>query len=220
MTRLTHPNLRYIGFQGDSFHLEGILSQVTIPHLEKFQAYFPYGLTLSFPAAVPHGQLISTLGNLRPNAVTLTFLDQYINLMGYPHKGARMYTSCMTIEGTGFVWQVDYIVDCCHVLRTVFSAVEHLTLKYDRHLSADWCGYPGRRQWRRLLGSFGSVKTLYVDRGLFGQLPDALEPIAEESPMELLPELQELSYPSSLNPFSYFIKSRQRAGCPVTIVHP
>jgi hypothetical protein len=217
MTRVRLPNLRWLGFQGDSTQLEVLLSHVTIPRLEKLQVYFLDEVTLS----TQHQQFMSTLGNLPLNTITLTFLEDHINVMAYPHKGARMYTSCMTFDSTGFDWQFGSTAEFCHVLRTAFSAVEHLTLKYDRHLILS-SEEPYRTQWRRLLGSFGSVQTLYVDSQLVEQLSYALQPGEGESPMELLPELQELSYPtipSSFDAFTQFIDARQRAGCPVTIVH-
>ena len=100
---------------------------------------------------------------------------------------------------------------------------EHLTLKYDgRFRSSCWDREPDRTQWRELLGSFGSVKTIHVDSELVGQLSRALRPGKGESPVVLLPELQELSYPatpSSLDTFTPFINARQKAGCPVTMVH-
>jgi hypothetical protein len=104
--------------------------------------------------------------------------------------------------------------------------VEHLSLKYDRQfISSFWNSEPERRQWRKLLGSFGSVKTLFVAGELVGQLSHALQPGKGESPMELLPELQELSYPAissslQVDAFTPFLDARQRAGCPVTIIHP
>ena len=40
MTRVTLPNLRWLGFRGTSAYLEALLPWVTIPLLEKIQVYF------------------------------------------------------------------------------------------------------------------------------------------------------------------------------------
>jgi len=220
VTRVTIPNLRWLGFQGASAYLEALLPQVTIPLLEKFKVYFFEQHTHSIQLL---HQFISTAGNLRLNTTTLIFLEDHIDVMGYPHKGARMYNLCMSLDGTNFDWQVPCTAQFCHILRTVFSAVEHLSLEYDRHFTSSiFNSEPDRRQWRKLLGSFGSVKTLYVTGELVGQLSRALQPVKGESPTELLPELQELSYPaisSSLDAFTPSINARRKAGCPVTIVH-
>ena len=49
-------------------------------------------------------------------------------------------------------------------LKTVFSAVEHLTFNYDRgYTSEEWNGQADRTHWRQLFGSFDKVKTVLVE---------------------------------------------------------
>ena len=217
VTRVTFPNLRRLGFQGASAYLGALLPQVAIPVLEKFKVYFFEQHTHSI--RLLH-QFMSTVGNLQLNTTTLISRYGYIHVMGYPHKGARTYNLCMSLDGTSLDWQVTCTAQFCHIFRKVFSAVEHLSLEYDWHFTPSiWNSEADRRQWRKLLGSFGSVKTLYVADELVGQLSRALQPFNEESPMELLPELQGLSYRARSPSFDAFINLRRRAGCPVTIVH-
>ncbi|KAF8468668.1 hypothetical protein DFH94DRAFT_775105 [Russula ochroleuca] len=219
-TRVTLPNLRWLGFKGTSAYLETLLPRLTIPLLEKLQVYFFNQLT--YP--IPHLQrLMSTAGNLRPNTTTLTFRKEHLFVMAYPHKGARMFTLSMELSGRHLDWQVASTAQVFQTLGTVFSAVEHLTLTYDRHLiSSEWNNEAERTQWRDLLGLFVNAKTLFVDGEFVGQLSHALHPGEGESPTELLPELQELSYSataSSLNVFTPFADARQKAGRPVTMNH-
>jgi hypothetical protein len=130
----------------------------------------------------------------------------------------------MLLGGRHLDWQVASAAQVFNTLGTVFSAVEHLTLEYasDRlSISSEWNNEADRGQWRELLGSFGNVKTLFVDGELVGQLSCALQPGEGESLTELLPELQELSYFAigpSHNAFTLFIDARQKAGHPVTVV--
>ena len=104
--------------------------------------------------------------------------------------------------------------------------MEHLDLKfYQRDQSSEWNREADRTQWREFLGLFRNVKTIFVADELVGQVSRALQPGEEESPVdsEPLPELEKLSYSatsSSLNLFMPFIDSRQKAGRPVTVVHP
>jgi hypothetical protein len=130
----------------------------------------------------------------------------------------------MFLGGGHLDWQVASAAQVLHTLKAVFSAVEHLTLKYDRHsISSEWNNEADRTQWRELFGLFGNVKTLCVDGELVGQLSRALLPGEGESPTELLPELQELTYSaigSSLDVFTPFIDARQKAGRPVIMIHP
>ena len=65
------------------------------------------------------------------------------------------------------------------------------------------------------------MKTLRIDNGLVEQLSRCLELEDGELPLELLPELQELTYSGSGNTgdaFTSFINARQNAGRPVTLV--
>jgi hypothetical protein len=143
--------------------------------------------------------------------------------MAYPHMGARLHNLSMEVGGRHLDWQIVSAAQVFHALSTVFSAVEHLTLKYYRHhMSSEWNNQADRIHWRKLLGSFGKVKNLSVDDELVEQVSGALQPGEEESPTELLPELQKLSYSArgaSRNAFTQFIDARQKAGRPVTVVH-
>ena len=219
-TRVTLPNLRWFGFQGASAYLEALLPQVTIPLLEKLQVYFFNQLTYS----VPHlQQFMSAAGDLRLNTLTLAFHYDFLEVMSYPHKEARMYTLSMSLGGRHLDWQVASAAQVFNQLKTILSAVEHLTLKYDRRTKSSWYAEADRTQWRELLGSFAKVKTLFVSGDLVGQVSCALQPCEGESPTELLPELQQLSYSaiaSSLNVFTPFIDARQKAGRPVTMNLP
>jgi len=104
--------------------------------------------------------------------------------------------------------------------------VENLTLEEYREysVSSEWCNMSDRTQWRDLLRSFSNVKTLRVDTGLIDELSCSLQLEDGESPVELLPELKELSYSDHHDhefddAFTAFIDARRIAGRPVTVVH-
>jgi hypothetical protein len=219
MTRVTLPNLHWFGFRGTTTYLEALLPSVTMPLLDKLHVYLFNRMVYS----IPHlQQFMSTAGNLRLKTIMLTFCEYYLSVKAYPHNGAKMCTLDMTLGGRHFDWQVVSAVQVFHALGKVFSAVEHLTLEYERDIiSSEWNNQAGLSQWRELLGPFGKVKTLFVDGELVEQLSRALHTDEEESSTELLPELQELSSSaqgSSLNVFTPFVGARQRAGRPVTII--
>ena len=217
MMRVTLPNLRWLAFQGASAYLDALLPRITMPLLERLQVYFSNQLTYS----VPHLQHFITAGNLllKLNTATLSFREDYLYLTVYPHKGARMYTLDVML---GCDWHVASTARVFHQFRAVFSAIEHLTLEHENDfVESEGCDEADHTQWRELLGSFGNVKTLFVDGELVGQLSRALQPGEEESPAELLPELQELSYSvtgGSHDAFTPFIDTRQKAGRPVTLI--
>jgi hypothetical protein len=135
-----------------------------------------------------------------------------------------LYTLFIGLGGKPLDWQVVSAAQVFQTLKTVFSAVEDLTLEYDRHYaSSEWNRQADRTHWGELLGSFGKVKTLLVEDGLVKQVSRALQPGEGESQTELFPELQELSYPSkgvsraSSRTFALFIDARRKAGRPVQV---
>jgi hypothetical protein len=109
-----------------------------------------------------------------------------------------------------------------NALSPIFSAVEHLTLTHRLHnRSSEEHNKVERIEWRKLLRSFSNVKTLRISDGLVGELSRCLRLDDGEYPLELLPELQELTYSGSgnaENPFTSFIDARQNAGRPVNLI--
>ena len=99
--------------------------------------------------------------------------------------------------------------------------MEHLTLVHNVHnRSSEEHNQVDRTEWWRLLSPFGNVKTLRI-HGLVEELSRCLRLEDGEFPMELLPELQELTYPGSGDTgdsFTSFIDARRNADRPVTLV--
>ena len=107
-------------------------------------------------------------------------------------------------------------------LSQVFSAIDHLTLRHDVHSrSSEEQNDVDRIEWRNLLRPLSNVKTLHIDDGLVEQLSRCLRSEDGELPLELLPELEELTYFGNRDTgdaFTSFIEARQNAGRPVKLV--
>ena len=221
MTQVTLPNLRWLAFGGPSTYLEALLAWVTIPLLERLQVYLFNRMIYS----IPHlRQITSTARNLRLKTATFIFNENCLKLRAYPQIGARLYTLNMELGGKYLDWQVVSAAQVFHALKTILSAVEHLTFKYNRHkISSEWSRQADRTHWRELLGSFDKVKNLRVEDGLIEQVSLALLAGEGESPTDLFPELQELSCPrrgvsrESSRAFTLLIEARQIAGRPITV---
>ncbi|KAH9981810.1 hypothetical protein BJV74DRAFT_887316 [Russula compacta] len=219
MTHVTLPNLRWFGFCGVSAYLEALLARMTTPFLEKFQIQFSHQPILS----VPHLQeFISTAKNLKLSSAAsarMGFSTWDVWMTVFPHTRAKMYSLDIAVGSGHLDSQVASVVQLFNSLGEVFSAVERLTIEYKRHsISSEWNNEADRTQWRELFRSFSNVKTLRVDDGIVTQLSDSLRSDDGESPMDVLPELKELSYPASGgDPFTAFIDARQKAGHPVTL---
>ena len=166
---------------------------------------------------------MSTAENLWPNAITFSFHSQCVEVMAYHHEGARMYNLSVSLGTPILHLQVASAARVFRTLKTAFSAVVHLTLKYGGSKSSLYTP-PDRTQWRELLGSFNNVKTILMSsaggHSMIEQLSRALQPDEGESPMALLPELQELAcfppsaFPNALIPF---IEARQKTAHPLTV---
>jgi len=97
-------------------------------------------------------------------------------------------------------------------------------LTYGEHtLSSEWHTDANITQWCEVLRSFNNVKTLHVPNGLTKGLSGSLavHDGLGESPMELLPELEELRYDASGSvgwAFEQFLDVRRKGGRPFTLV--
>jgi hypothetical protein len=220
MARVALPNLLCFGFKGDSAYLEALLPLVALPLLEKLKVYFFYQLTHS----IHHlQQFMGTAENFWPNTITLAFKFRCVEMMVYPHEGAREYTLSLSLGARSIDQQVASAIQVFQTLR-ISSTVENLTLKHDGRTSISWLLQvgPDRTKWRELLRLFVNVKTLFIEDLLVGYLSRALQPGTGESPTELLPELQELSFPvisHMADAFTPFIDAREKSGRPVTMIH-
>ena len=218
MTRVTLPNLRWLGFRGTSAYLEALLPWVTTPLVEKLRIYFFNRMVYSIPQL---SQFISAARNFQVKTATLYFNEDYVRVMTFPRIGDELRNLDMELGGRHLDWQVVSAAQVFRALSVVFSVVEHLTINYYRHnVSSEWNNEANRTQWRELLGSFKKVKSFSMDGELIGQLSGALQVAEEESPIDLLPELQKLSYSAigpSRNAFTQFTDSRKKAGRPLTV---
>ncbi|KAH9955737.1 hypothetical protein BC827DRAFT_1158090 [Russula dissimulans] len=218
---LRRPRMTQFAFKGASAYLEALLPCMMAPRLAKLRIVFFNQLT--FP--LPHLQtFLNTAENLRFGSAKLMFMQDRASMSVYPYKGARMYALNMNIGYGHLDWQVASLAQISSMLREALSTVEDLTLEYGCWiLSSEWRNEPDRTQWRDLLRPFNNVKTLRMDTMLVDPLSHSLRLDDGESPMEVLPELKELSYSplylSGIHAFTPFIDARRIAGHPVTQIH-
>ena len=221
-TPIALPNLRYFDFQGVRTYLETLVHRITAPRLEKLRILFFNQLTFSVTRLL---QFVDATENLTFKSAKVWFSDKYIFAKVfvdvYPDEEADVYALSIAVECWHFDWQVSSAAQIFNSLSPLFSAVEHLALEHDVHSqSSEEHNEADRTKWRQLLGSFRNVKALLISEGLVEELSRCLELDDGELPLELLPELQELTYFGRGNtgePFTSFIDARQVAGRPLTL---
>ena len=218
-TFITLPNLHLFRFQGVGTYLEALVHQITAPRLERFQIDFFNQLRFSVPCLL---QFVDTTENLRFKSVKFEFSDQGIEVMVYSHEEANMPALSIFVTGWHLDWQVSSAAQISNSLSPVFSAVELLTLGHKVHSqSAEEHNEADRTEWHKLIGPFINVKTLHIAERLVKELSRCLRLDDGEPPLELLPELEELTYFGGGNTgdaFTSFIDARQDAGRPLTLV--
>ena len=220
-TSITHPNLRLFLLEGDGAYLEEVICRINTPRLERLQIELLNELTFSLPCLL---HFIDTAKSLRFDSAEFIFSDDQVSVEMSLHDSEtyaiHMHVICCHLDG-----QVSSVAQIFNTSGKVFTSVEHLALESSRpsqeHNDVD------RTEWRKILRSFSNVKTLHVDYKLFAHLSRCLRfDGGEEDPLELLPELQELTYSGHGHhdagddelEFALFIAVRQNAGRPVTVI--
>jgi hypothetical protein len=219
-THVTLPNLRSFVFQNVNAYLEAVVSRITAPRLENLQCCFFKQLMFSVP------QLLQFLGrteNLtgRFDRARFQFTSRRAFVAAYLPK-AKTFSFSIHVDCLHLDWQVSSMAQIFNAFSQIFSQVEHLTLEYKKHKrSSEEHNEVDRTEWRKLLRSFSNAKTLRIDGGLVREFSRCLLLEDGEHPLELLPELQELTYSGSGNgndTFTSFIDARQNSGRPVTLI--
>ena len=217
-THITLPNLRLFWFRGVSAYLEAVVCRITTPHLENLEIRLFKQLTFSIPRLT---QFMNTTENLRFDKAVIVFRGKSIDMLMF-FREAATYAFVVTIGCCHLDWQVSSAIQISNALSQAFSAVEQLTLEHGVHSqSSEEHNDVDRIEWRNLLRSFSNVKTIRVGDGLVEELSHCLRLEDGEPPLDLLPELQELTYsasPKTGDAFTSFVDARQNAGRPVTLV--
>jgi hypothetical protein len=212
-THVPLPNLRRFEFQGPSADMEAVVRWITAPRLKRLRIVLSQQPRFSISGLLP---FMNTSEDLRFDSVEFKFSNNRVIAELYLREDAEVHVLSMTIFCWQLSWQVFFVAQIFNSPGQILSTVEHLTLGFE--------GLPNeadRTEWRKLLRSFGNVKTLRVNDGLVRELSRCLPPDDGEHPLELLPELQELTYSWSGNTcdaFTSFIDVRQNAGHPVTLI--
>ena len=218
IAHITLPNLHRFHFRGVGTYLEALVHRITTPRLKELNIRFFNQLTFSVPRLL---QFIDTAEELRFGNAVLTFSDKSVGAR-VSHGASKVYVFSITVKCCHLDWQASSMAQISNSLGQMFSSVEYLALQHRVHNeSSEEHNEVDRTEWRNLLRPFSNVKTLRVGKALFKDLSRCLQLEDGESPLELLPELQELRYYGSGytgGVFTSFIDTRQNAGRPVTLV--
>ena len=201
--------------------MEAITHRITAPRLERLQIHISNQLTLSVPQLL---QFVSTTENFRFKNAKFVFADTEVAVEVPPHEEAETHALSINVNccHLDWHWQVSSAAQIYNSLSPMLSAVEHLTLGHSVHnQSSEEHNKADCIEWRKLLRPFRNVKTLRIAEGLVEELSRSLELDDGEFPLELLPDLQALTYPASGNTgdmFTSFIDAHQVAGRFISLI--
>ena len=220
---VTLPNLHFFQFLGVSTYLEAFAHRITTPRLEKLDIFFSNKLMFSVPRLL---QFINTTENLRFDSAQFRFRQGRVYVMLYPHGKGPPYVLSINVHCWHLDWQLSSIAQISNSLGQIFSPVEHLALVHEVHgRSSEEHNEVDRTEWRNLFRPFRNVKTLRIDNELVRDISCCLQVEDGELSLELLPELQELTYKVTSSgssdigdAFNSFINARRNAGRSVTLV--
>ncbi|KAI0286299.1 hypothetical protein BC826DRAFT_1049402 [Russula brevipes] len=193
---------------------------MALPLLDEFYISFFDHFAFSVPCLL---QFLNTAENFKYSNAVLRFTNESVGISVHLSEPTWQHTFQVQVLSSHLGRQVSSFTKILNVLGPVFSAVKHLTLSFLAYSqSAGIHNRVDRAQWHRLFGSFGNVNTLRVNLGFYRALSRILTSDDGESPMELLPELNQLSVPERadvVDAFASFIDARRNTGRPVTLVH-
>ena len=219
MTPVTLPNLRHFSFQGRSTYLDSLVHRIT-PCPEKVEIRFFNQSTFSDPCLL---QFMKTRWNLKLESAKFKFSGWQVIAAVYPHGEAEMYalSIAVTPSNLDLNWQASSVAQISNLFRQIFAAMERLTFELMEDVDDDVeCLGINHIEWRQVFSSFSNVKTLRIDNRLVKEVSRCLESNDGKYPLELLPELQELTCCGRGNigdAFTSFIHARQNAGRPITL---
>jgi hypothetical protein len=222
MAPVALPNLHRFTFRGFITYSEALVHQIITPHLEKLQIDFFFNqLTFSVPRLL---EFMNTIENSRFDSAVFKFSNGRVDMEAHPRGQTEMLALSIAVDCWHLDWQVSSVTQISDSLSPMFFAVEHLVLEHEVHnWSSEEHNEVDHTEWRRLLRSFRNVKALCIDNGLVGSLSRCLEvddgDIGEPR-LELLPELQELTYSGrgcTGDALTSFVDARQDAGRPITL---
>ena len=218
MTDVALPNLRNFAFEGDTAYFEALLPWMTVPLLEKLNLMFFREHTFHAPHLL---QLLTVAASPRFSFADLTFYDEFLSLTAYSRGSAGLSFSVLYLDKGTYHHQIDSAVQLFSSLGTLFSAVEYLTLGYNRSSGSEVQDADSdRTRWHKLLRAFPNVKSLRIEDRHTGELSRSLHLDHGEPPVDLLPQLKNLlaSDKGVVDIFYPFADARQKAGCPVSLL--
>ena len=217
LTRIVLATLTKFRFKGNSEYLEDIVSQIDTPLLDYFKITFFNQLIFDTPLL---RHFVSRTEIIKPQyRANVGFYDRRAGVIFSPQQGPAVNEGLfLRISCTPLDWQLSSLAQVCSSSLPLLCTLEHLKIhRSQSHWQDDIEG----TQWLELLFPFTSVKHLVLSRGSAPLVAPALQGLAGENVIEVLPMLQNLHLEGPTRSkrvkeaIRQFIAARQLSGHPV-----
>ena len=212
------PTLKAFRFKGVSEYLEGVISRIDTPHLDKLRIEFFMDLIFDIPQL--HG-FIGRATRLRPlNPAQLQFSGDAIRIF-LGSSPSRHVLGIMCEEPD---WQLSSVTQVCNEHFSLLSQVEQLDIRETPSMVLAGKNEVDSSQWLELFRPFSAVRSLYVSETLEPLVAAALGELTGERTMEVLPALGNLSLDkpepsgSARDAVESFIAARQVLDRPIVVL--
>ena len=188
LTRIVLAALTKFRFKGNSEYLEDIVSLIDTPLLDYFKITFFNQLIFDTPLL---RHFITRTENIRAHYRSkVAFYDRRAEVRFLPQEGTAVKEGLfLGISCTPSDWQLSSLAQVCSSSLPSLSTVEYLKIFSYRSY---WQDDIESTQWLELLHPFTSVTNLVLSHGSTPRVAPALQELAGENVIEVLPMLQNL----------------------------
>ncbi|KAI0253439.1 hypothetical protein BJV78DRAFT_210097 [Lactifluus subvellereus] len=222
LRRAALPTLIHLTFRGASEYLEDLVARIDAPLLSHVRITFFNQLVFQVPHLsqfISHTEIhkslkLAEVDTSSTSGIIITF-DQSLAAPSATgpigHLSVRI--SCRELD-----WQISSMAQICSQLSPLLSGLERLDVRAD-YLRLGWQDDIDSIDWLDLFRPFTAVEKLSVSGGLGPQVAVALEEVAGEMVMEVLPGLHTLHFECSRKSASveHFVAARHVSGHPVVV---
>jgi len=214
MTRTVLPALTNFLFRGVSEYVEDLVVRIDAPQLQTVKTRLFNQLI--FDISQLHNFINCVERSKIPYQAKVFFFHSSaeLNLL-FGHRHIKLQISCTKLD-----WQLSALAQFCSLSLLPISTLEHLRIDYFRLCLKDDVEHG---QWLELLYPFTAVKNLYLAERVGLHVATALQELAGESVMQVLPALQivlikkfQQSGPM-WEAIESFVAARQRFGYPIVV---
>ena len=221
-TRVLLPALTCLWFEGVSEYLEDLVARTDAPLLKNLWITFFHQLIFDTPQLTQFIRRTPKLAGKTHDEARVFFSKSNASVVLSPQtlRGAlELEISCKDSD-----WQLSSLAQVCNSCLAVIPAVERLYIQGE-YSPPIWQRDVENSQWLELLQSFTAVKGLYISWEFAPRIAPAMQELAGERVMEVLPALQTLFFEEPIpsesglvrESIGQFVAARQLASQPIAV---